>query len=124
MASSSEPNNDAELGDNIRRLSRRLGEAHTAPQADAGVAEPQLRDKAFRLALDKTKAQLGAVRNELLAAQANYRNMQAQFEQAQNDVTYYDTTFKRQQALAANSFASQAAFDDARRNFQVAQQKL
>lgn len=224
MASSTEPTNDAERGDNIRRLNRRLGEAHPAPQGDAGAAEPiaretptsrgrvrprvarrasqiaslarqrasspraylfallpivlivgayvyvtggstmstenayvqadmvnvstdvsgivsaidvkenqkvhvgdvlfRLDDKAFRLALDKANAQLGATRNELLAAQANYRNMQAQLEQAQNDITYYDTNFKRQQQLAANSFASQAAYDDARRNLQVAQQKL
>jgi len=224
MASSTEPTNDAERGDNVRRLNRRLGEAHPVPQGDAGAAEPiardtpksrgrvrprvarrasriaslarqrasspraylfallpivlivgaylyvtggstmstenayvqadmvnvstdvsgivsaidvkenqkvnvgdvlfKLDDKAFRLALDKTNAQLGATRNELLAAQANYRNMQAQLEQAQNDITYYDTNFKRQQQLAANSFASQAAFDDARRNLQVAQQKL
>ena len=224
MASSTEPTNDAERGDNIRRLNRRLGEAHPAAQGDAGTAEPvareapksrgrvrprvarrasqiaslarqrassprpylfallpialivgaylyvtggstmstenayvqadmvnvstdvsgivsaievkenqkvkvgdvlfKLDDKAFQLALDKANAQLGATRNELLAAQANYRNMQAQLEQAQNDITYYDTNFKRQQQLAANSFASQAAFDDARRNLQVAQQKL
>jgi membrane fusion protein (multidrug efflux system) len=84
----------------------------------------RLDDKPFRLALDKANGQLGATRNELLAAQANYRNMQAQIEQAQTDVAYYDTAFKRQQQLAANSFASQAAFDDARRNLQVSQQKL
>jgi len=221
---SSEPTNEAELGDNIRRLNRRLGEAHPAPQADAPAAEPiareapkargrvrprvarrasqiaslarqrassprqflfallpivliiagylyvtgcsvmstdnayvqadmvnvstdvsgivseidvkenqkvsvgdvlfKLDDKAFRLALDKANAQLGAAKNDLLAAQANYRNMQAQIEQAQADITYYQTTFNRQQTLAANSFASQAAFDDARHNLQVAQQKL
>jgi membrane fusion protein, multidrug efflux system len=84
----------------------------------------KLDDKAFRLALDKANAQLGAAKNDLLAAQANYRNMQAQIEQAQADITYYQTTFNRQQTLAANSFASQAAFDDARHNLQVAQQKL
>jgi len=221
---SSEPTNEAELGDNIRRLNRRLGEAHPAPPADAPSAEPiareapkargrvrprvarrasqiaslarqrassprqflfallpivliiagylyvtggsvmstdnayvqadmvnvstdvsgivseidvkenqkvsvgdvlfKLDDKAFRLALDKANAQLGAAKNDLLAAQANYRNMQAQIEQAQADITYYQTTFNRQQTLAANSFASQAAFDDARHNLQVAQQKL
>jgi len=84
----------------------------------------RLDDKPFRLALDKANGQLGVTRNDLLAAQANYRNMQAQIEQAQTDVAYYDTTFKRQQQLAANSFASQAAFDDARRNLQISQQKL
>jgi membrane fusion protein, multidrug efflux system len=226
MASSTEPNpnNEAELGDNIRRLNRRLGEAHPAPQSDAGTAEPiaretpkargrvrprvarraaqiaslarqrassprhflfallpivlivgayvyitggstmstdnayvqadmvnvstdvsgivseidvkenqkvsvgdvlfKLDDKAFQLALEKANAQLGAARNDLLAAQANYRNMQAQIQQAQADITYYQITFNRQQTLAANSFASQAAFDDARHNLQVAQQKL
>jgi membrane fusion protein (multidrug efflux system) len=84
----------------------------------------KLDDKAFRLALDKTNAQLGTVKNDLLAAQANYRNMQAQLAQAQADINYYQATFNRQQTLAANSFASQAAFDDARHNLQVAQQKL
>src|SRR4051812_27527883 len=44
MASSTDPTNDSELGDNIRRLNRRIGETHPAPQADAGVAEPQLRE--------------------------------------------------------------------------------
>ena len=36
--SSTEPTKDADLGDNIRRLTRRLCEAHT-PQADAGLAD-------------------------------------------------------------------------------------
>jgi membrane fusion protein (multidrug efflux system) len=222
MASSSEPNSDADLGENIRRL-RRIAETQSLAQADAGAAEPMARevpksrgrvrprvarrasqianlarqrassprpilfallpialivggymyvtggsvmstenayvqtdmvnvstdvsgivseidvkenqqvavgdvlfkldDQQFRLALERADAQLGATRNELVAAQSNYRNMQAQIGQAQADITYYDTTFKRQQQLAANNYASQAAFDDARHNLQVAQQK-
>jgi len=84
----------------------------------------RLDDKAFRFALDKANAQVETTRNDLLAAQANYRNMQAQIAQAEADITYYDTTFKRQQQLAANNFTPQSTFDDARHNLQVAQQKL
>ncbi|MDQ8731741.1 HlyD family secretion protein [Bradyrhizobium sp. LHD-71] len=80
--------------------------------------------KPFQLALDRANAQLGSTRNDLLAAQANYRNMQAQILQAQADIDYTSATFKRQQQLAANNFTPQASFDNARRDLQVAQQKL
>ena len=50
--------------------------------------------------------------------------MQAQIDQADNDVSYYDTEFQRQQGLLSAHVASQAAFDAARRNLQNAQQKL
>jgi len=78
----------------------------------------------FRLALERAEAQLGNTRNDLLALQANYRNMQAQIEQAKTDVDYYNVNFKRQQQLAAVNSASQVTLDDARHAFQVAQQKL
>jgi membrane fusion protein (multidrug efflux system) len=84
----------------------------------------KLDDKAFRLALDRANAQLSITRNSLIAAQANYRNMQAQIEQAKADVDFASVSFKRQQELAANNFTPMATFDDARRNLQVAQQKL
>jgi membrane fusion protein, multidrug efflux system len=90
----------------------------------AGDVLFKLDDKAFRLALDRADAQLGTIRNTLLASQANYRNMQAQIEQAKADLDYATATFKRQQELAANNFTPLATFDDARRNLQVAQQKL
>ena len=90
----------------------------------AGDVLFKLDDTPYRLALEKADATLGSARNDLLAAQANYRNMQAQIEQAQADIDYYQVTFKRQQQLAANNFTPQATFDDARRNLNVAQQKL
>ena len=60
MASSTEPTNGADLGDNIRRLNRRIGEAHPA-QADAGFAEPQLREAPREIPKDAPKAR-GRVR--------------------------------------------------------------
>jgi membrane fusion protein, multidrug efflux system len=42
----------------------------------------------FQLALDRAEAQIGNTRNNLVALQASYRNMQAQVEQAQKDVDF------------------------------------
>jgi membrane fusion protein, multidrug efflux system len=83
-----------------------------------------LDDLQYRLALQRTEAQIGTVRDALNALKANYRDMQSQIQQAQNDVDYYDTAFHRQQDLLAAHVASQSTFDTARRNLQNAQQKL
>ena len=84
----------------------------------------RLDDLPFRLALERADAQVGIVRNDLNALKANYRDMQAQIKQAQDDIDYYDREFHRQQDLAAKNIASQQTFDAARRNWQNAQQKL
>jgi membrane fusion protein, multidrug efflux system len=84
----------------------------------------RLDDLPFRLALDRATAQVGIVRNDLNALKANYRDMQAQIKQAQDDIDYYDREFHRQQDLAAKNIASQQTFDSARRNLLNAQQKL
>ena len=83
-----------------------------------------LDDLQFRLALERAEAQLTNAKNDLVALQASYRNMQAQIEQAKTDIDFYNTTFKRQQRLAASNIASQATFDDAVHNLQSGQQKL
>jgi membrane fusion protein, multidrug efflux system len=84
----------------------------------------RLDDLPFRLALDRANAQVGMVRDTLNSLKANYQDMQAQLVHGQNDVTYYETEFRRQQQLLSSQVASQAAFDTARRNLQNAQQKL
>src|SRR5262249_10095526 len=90
----------------------------------AGDALFKLDDLPFRLALGRAEAQLGNIRDDLLALQANYRNMQAQIEQAKTDIDYYDVNLKRKQSLAAVASTTQVSLDDARHAFQVAQQKL
>jgi membrane fusion protein (multidrug efflux system) len=84
----------------------------------------RLDDLPFRLALERADAQVGVVRNDLNALKANYRDMQAQIKQAQDDIDYYDREFRRQQDLAAKNIASQQTFDAARRNLANAQHKL
>ena len=90
----------------------------------AGQILYQLDDLQLRLALARAEAQIGTVRNSLNALKANYRDMQSQIQQAQNDIEYFDTEFHRQQDLLAAHVASQVTFDTARRNLRNAQQKL
>jgi membrane fusion protein (multidrug efflux system) len=84
----------------------------------------RLDDLPFRLALGRSEAQVGMVRNDLNALKANYQDMQAQIRQAQYDIDYYATEFHRQQDLLNAHVASQSAFDTAQRNLRNAQQKL
>jgi membrane fusion protein, multidrug efflux system len=91
---------------------------------ESGQALFRLDDLPFRLAEERAEAQVGNVRNDLNALKANYRDMQAQIRQAQDDIEYYDREFHRQQDLAAKNIASQQTFDAARRNLQNAQHKL
>jgi membrane fusion protein (multidrug efflux system) len=78
----------------------------------------------FQLALDRANAQLASTRDDLLAMQASYRNMQTQIDQAQKDVDFNMVNFKRQEQLIANSFTPKATYDAARNTLQNAQQKL
>jgi membrane fusion protein, multidrug efflux system len=84
----------------------------------------KLDDLQFRLALNRAEAQIGNTRNDLMALQASYRNMQTQVEQAKTDVDFNNVNFKRQQQLVANNFTPQATFDAARNTLQGSQQKL
>jgi membrane fusion protein, multidrug efflux system len=93
-------------------------------RVDAGQVLYRLDDLPFRYALARTEAQVGMVREALNALKANYRDMQARITQAQYDIDYYGTEFRRQQQLLNERVASQTAFDTARRNLQNAQQKL
>jgi membrane fusion protein, multidrug efflux system len=84
----------------------------------------KLDDLPFRLALARAEAQIGNTRNDLVALQASYRNMQTQVEQAKTDVDFNTVNFKRQQQLVANNFTPQATFDASRNTLQGSQQKL
>jgi membrane fusion protein (multidrug efflux system) len=97
---------------------------HDNQQVAKGDVLFKLDDLQFRLALDRAEAQLGTTRNDLLALQTGYRNMQAQVEQAKKDVDFATVNFKRQQQLVASNFTPQATVDSTRNTLQGAQQKL
>ncbi|MGH8302770.1 MAG: universal stress protein, partial [Steroidobacteraceae bacterium] len=83
-----------------------------------------LRDRQYRYALDRANAQLAAARDNLLALQASYRDMQAKLAQAQYDLGYNQVQFKRAQNLARVHIESKTGFDTAHRNLANAQQAL
>jgi membrane fusion protein, multidrug efflux system len=91
---------------------------------EVGQVLYRLDDAPFQFALGRATAQVGSVKDALNALKANYRDMQAQIEQAQHDVEYYATELRRQQNLLNAHVASQSTFDMARRNLQNAQGKL
>jgi membrane fusion protein, multidrug efflux system len=91
---------------------------------EAGQVLYRLDDAPFRFALGRATAQVGNARDALNALKANYRDMQAQIQQAQYDIEYYATELRRQQDLLNAHVASQSTFDMAHRNLQNAQGKL
>lgn len=84
----------------------------------------RLDDEPYRIALDGAKAQLGVTANQLHSLQASYAQAQSQIALAQTDLDYAKKTLDRQTDLASKSIASQATFDQARRDFSAAQSRL
>lgn len=84
----------------------------------------KLDDEPFRIAFDKADAQLGMVKNDLLAMRTNYKDMQAQIEQAKADIALNSLTVDRQQKLLVNNYTAQATLDAARNTLIASQQKL
>ena len=84
----------------------------------------RLDDLSFRLALDRAQAQVGIIRNDLLALKASYRDMQAQLTQARLDLAYFQHESQRQQYLSQQHVASEQTFEAARRNQDNARQKV
>jgi membrane fusion protein (multidrug efflux system) len=97
---------------------------HDNQRVAAGDVLFKLDDPQYRFALDRAQAQLGNARNELLALQASYRDVQAQIVGAKDTNGLYDVNLKRQQALKASKVTSQAALDASRDTAQGGQQKL
>jgi membrane fusion protein, multidrug efflux system len=84
----------------------------------------KLDDEPFRIAFDRADAQLGMVKNDLLAMRTSYKDMQAQIEQAKADIALNSLTVDRQQKLVVNNYTAQATLDAARNTLIASQQKL
>ncbi|WP_421998513.1 HlyD family secretion protein [Reyranella sp.] len=78
----------------------------------------------FRIALAGAEANLGTVKNQLATLKATYRQKEAQVAQANTDAAFYETAFKRQQDLLKRGVASQAAYDQAKRDLDAARERV
>ena len=84
----------------------------------------RLRQDSFKIALDGAKAQLGTVHDQILTLQASYKLALAQIDQAQADLPYFQTVFKRQQDLMTTGAGTKAAFDQAQHDLESTKQKV
>lgn len=78
----------------------------------------------FRIALAGAEANLGAVRNQIVTQQANYKQKLAQVDQAKTDIELAETTHQRQKDLLARGVASQAMYDQAKRDLAAARVRV
>ncbi len=83
-----------------------------------------LRSRQYRYAVDRADAQLAAVRDNLLAQQAGYREMQAKIAQAKYDLGYSQVQFHRATNLARVNIVSRTGYDTAQRDLERARQAL
>ncbi|MCB1535460.1 MAG: HlyD family secretion protein [Rhodoblastus sp.] len=84
----------------------------------------RLDEEPYRIARDAAEAQLGIVANQLIAAKANYAQARAQIEQAKADLDFYAKTRSRQSDLLDRKVTTQAAADQAQRDYLGAQSRL
>jgi membrane fusion protein (multidrug efflux system) len=99
-------------------------EVHDNEAVKKGQVLYRLKADVFQTALDGAKAQLGTVHDQILTLQASYKLSLAQIEQAQADLAYYQTTFKRQQDLLATGAGTKAAFDSAQHDLESTRQRI
>ncbi len=99
-------------------------EVHDNQHVDKGQVLFRLRSDSFRIAIEGAEAQLGTVRNQVLTLQASYKQSVSQIAQAKADLPFYEATFKRQQDLLSNNFASKAAYDTAEHDVTATRQRV
>ena len=81
-------------------------------------------EEPFRIALAGAEANLGAVRNQIITQQANYRQKLTMVEQAKTDIELAETTYQRQKDLLQRGVSSQAGFDQAKRDLEAARVRV
>ena len=84
----------------------------------------RLKQDAFKTTLAGAVAQLGTVRNQILTLQASYTQSLAQITQAEADISFYETAFKRQEDLVASNSTTRAAYDQAKHDLDSARQRV
>jgi membrane fusion protein (multidrug efflux system) len=99
-------------------------EVHDNEAVKKGQALYRLKQDSFQIALDGAKAQLGTVHDQILTLQASYKMALAQIEQAQADLPYFQTVFKRQQDLMTTGAGTKAAFDQAQHDLDATKQRV
>jgi membrane fusion protein, multidrug efflux system len=78
----------------------------------------------FRVAVQSAEAQMAKSLNELLALKASYRQKQEQLHVAQANLVFARSEFDRQANLIKKKIISASKFDEAKRNYDVAERNF
>lgn len=90
----------------------------------AGQVLVRLDDEPFRLQLAGASAQMTAVRAEIEALKAVYRQKQEAIKRAEADIAFFTREYDRQKELIQTRATTQARIDDALHNLDSARQAL
>jgi membrane fusion protein (multidrug efflux system) len=85
----------------------------------AGQPLFRIDDEPLRIAVAKAEAQLQAVRLELDALRASYRQKREELKLAETNVPYAEREFRRQSELAERKIATETRLDEARNRLEV-----
>jgi len=97
---------------------------HENQLVHAGDVLFQLDGRPYQLAADEAAANVAAMRAQVEALKATYRQRQADVKAAEDSLSYLTTEAKRQKALVAAGTASQSQADQAQNQVNQAQQQL
>jgi membrane fusion protein, multidrug efflux system len=97
-------------------------EVHDNQQVEKGQVLFRLDDETFRIALQKAEGKLTETKNNLTALQATYRQKVTDLGGAKAQLTFAQSDFNRQAALAAQGYAAKQKLDDTKRALDMARQ--
>ena len=97
---------------------------HENQLVHAGDVLFQLDGRPYQLAADEAAANVAAMRAQVEALKATYRQRQADVKAAEDSLSYLTSEAKRQKALVAAGTASQSQADQAQNQVNQAQQQL
>jgi len=78
----------------------------------------------FEIALKQTEAALAAMRHEIQALRALYRQKQAELRRVKGDIEFYQRQFDRQKALTTKGFSAEQNLDAAEKDLRNARDRV
>ena len=93
-------------------------------KVETGQLLLRLDDEPYRIALEHAAAERDSIRAEIESRRASYRVKVAELKLGRDELSYYDTTFKRRQSLLKRGNVSRERFDQARQNVSAGKQKI
>lgn len=89
-----------------------------------GTVLLRIDDEPYRIALQQAEAELRRIKGDMDALRAAYREKVAEQDTARESLAFYQREFDRREELLARGVTSEARFDEARHNVEMARKDL